>query len=62
MDDPEPLRLQLELRSAGAVPAGHLIGPDGEPDPFEGWLQLFGALERAIGGAENTGASSPSRR
>lgn len=38
----------LEVTRGGPAPAGELSGPEGAPEPFDGWLQLLSALERQI--------------
>jgi hypothetical protein len=45
--EPDPLRLQLELRRAGDPIEGRLSLERGKPVSFIGWLELIAAVEAA---------------
>jgi len=47
--DHERLHIDIDLRRAGAVPAGTISAGDASPAAFEGWLAFLTALERAMG-------------
>jgi hypothetical protein len=44
---PDPLRLELELRRAGDPIEGRLSSEHGKPVSFTGWLELIAAVEAA---------------
>ena len=43
--EPDPLRLELELRRAGDPIEGRLSSEHGKPVSFIGWLELIAAVE-----------------
>ena len=45
--DPQPLRLSLELRPQGIALSGSLYDEHGEEHAFSGWLGLLTLLEAA---------------
>lgn len=53
----EELRLQLVLRPVQDTIVGEVRTADGRVSPFEGWLGLIAAIERA--GGEQRGSPAP---
>ena len=43
-----PTRITLEMAYDGEAPAGQVLGANGRPQPFNGWLGLAAAIEAAL--------------
>ena len=48
MSEGDDATIVLRMKRGAPVPAGELCGVQGPPEPFDGWLQLLGALERRL--------------
>jgi len=62
MTSGDRLEMTLTVTRAAPTPTGWLIASDGSRTAFEGWLQLFGAIEHALAqdpSAANSRAATP---